>query len=1107
MTISTRAFSLLSALVVTGALLTASASALAAPAWRIDALANSTAAPGGTLDYLVEVRNAGNADLEGTAEPITFSGTLPAGLTILGVSTSGLGTWDCSSLVAGAQTFSCRDTSDVFTTPAETSFGYFQVLLVKVAADPAASGILTGRFSIEGGDASDGDPTTPSASTVAPATITDAAPAFGLASFDTQVTADAAGTPSTQAGAHPFEATTSIDFNTFRSPAPLKGDLTPVEAVKDLDVDLPAGFFGDPHNLGQCTLSQLANARLVSVRALCPPSSQVGTTVARVNGVHMLLGPIPVFNMVPPLNAPARLGFNVLGTVVTLDVSPRSTTDYGLTAHLRDISEGLGIAGASLTLWGVPADPVHDAERACPGQVAPWENGPTCQDGGALAAFLRNPTSCAPPGIGLPTTVRADSWVHPGRYVERSISSHLPNGYPSPESEWGPQIGTTGCGKVPFNPSFTATPGSATAGQPAGFDFHLDLPQSDEPESIGEGDLRKAVVTLPAGVKLSPSAAQGLGSCSPAQIALHSQDAAACPDSSKLGTVTVTTPALKEPLTGHLYLATPHENPFGTLVAIYLVAEGSGVRIKLAGRVDLDPATGQITTTFDDNPQLPFSDLHLAFDGGPRAPLTLPSRCGTYTTHALLTSWSGKTVEQASSFQVTEGPAGGPCAAPSFGPSFSAGTTSPIAGGFSPFAMRLLRGDGDEPFGTLTRLKLPSGLLADVASVPVRCTDAQAAAAACPAASRVGSVTTGAGSGPAPFYTSGDVYLMGKQTEGPFAGDPFGLAIVVHAVAGPFDLGYVLVRAGTQINDDGSITTVSEPFPQILQGIPLQLKDVRISLDRPNFIFNPTDCNPLRIAGSLTSTAGATAALSSRFQSLECANLKFKPSFRATTLANGTFNRGGASLDVKIAAPGQGPGAPVGSREANIARVETQLPKVLPSRLTTLQKACTEKQFAANPAGCPPASFVGTAVARTPILSSPLEGPAVLVSHGGRAFPDLVLVLQGEGITLDVTGHTDIKHGTTFSRFETVPDAPISSFELKLPEGRFSVLAAAEELCGHNVKSHGKVKHLGPSLAMPTRITAQDGAVEELKPKVALKGCPKARTARTARKKGKGAHR
>jgi hypothetical protein len=354
------------------------------------------------------------------------------------------------------------------------------------------------------------------------------------------------------------------------------------------------------------------------------------------------------------------------------------------------------------------------------------------------------------------------------------------------------------------------------------------------------------------------------------------------------------------------------------------------------------------------------------------------------------------------------------------------------------------------------------------------------------------------------------MYLMGPFSSGPFRGDPFGLAVVVHALAGPFDLGYVVVRVGIQIHDDGSITSQAEPFPTILEGIPLQLKDIRVSLDRPGFILNPTNCSPMSIAGSVTSTAGQSAALSSRFQAGDCASLAFHPRFSASTSGNAS-RASGASLDVKLATH-QGPE----SHEANIRKVEVALPPVLPSRLTTLRKACTEGQFAANPAGCPQESNVGTAVAHTPILQNPLSGPAYLVSHGGQAFPDLVLVLQGEGITLRVTGHTQIKGGVTHSRFETVPDAPISSFELRLPKGPFSALTATVPLCAKTRatkrrvtrRAHGhtrtvtvrRTRRIPANLTMPTTITAQNGAVIHQTTKIAVTGCARPAARHAAKK-------
>jgi hypothetical protein len=956
--------------------------------------------------------------------------------------------------------------------------------------------------------------------------------AFGICAVDGQYT-DNSGNAYTQAGGHPADVSVQLELNHHLDTDPLDffatelggGQVPDGGNAKDILTTTPPGLIGNPTTIPKCTTAQLAgggpgNPFGLGTAPTCPIDSQVGVVTLETSMTNPLKvlweGTFPLYNMTARPSVPASFGFQVTGSPIILDATLRSDGDYGITVASHNILEAVRLWGLKATFWGVPADPSHDLQRCDFGGLGLIEDtcgGPT-PAGLPPTAFLRMPTRCTQPGEGLETSVSADTWENPGVVVSDSFTSHLPPNFPEAP---GPVQGTTGCERVPFDPTFSASPPSPVhAGAPSGFRFELKMPQSNDPAGIGEADLKSAHVTLPAGVRVSPSSANGLEACTPAQIGLigtnfpdpnpihFNQAEPSCPYASKLGTVTVTTPLLEKPLSGTVYLAAPHENPFGSLVALYLVVKGPGVIVKLPGRVDLDPSTGQITTTFQDTPQLPFSDLQVDLDAGPRAALTLPTACGTYTTHALLTSWSGASVSSDSSFTIDEGANGGACTPSSFNPSFIAGTTNPLAGGFSPFALQLQRGDGEAGLGSLSTLALPPGLLADVASVPIRCSEAEASAAACPASSLIGHVSTGAGAGPDPFYVSGNLYLMGQFSAGPFKGDPFGVAAVVHATAGPFDLGYVVVRDGVQIHDDGSVAIQGEPFPTILQGIPLQLRDVRVSLDRPGFTLNPTNCNPLAITGVAGSTQGQTAPVSSRFQAGECRALAFNPHFTASTQGS-TSKANGASLDVKLSA-GEGPHTGAGG-EANIAKVDVQLPTALPSRLTTLQKACTEAQFKTNPAGCPAASNVGAAVARSPILASPLEGPAILVSHGGRAFPDLVLILQGEGIVIHLTGHTQIKNGITYSRFETVPDAPISSFELKLPEGPHSALAANGDLCkttttktvrrkvsvrarGHTVKRTRLVKAKVPAaLVMPTMITGQNGAALKQNTPIAVNGC------------------
>jgi hypothetical protein len=603
---------------------------------------------------------------------------------------------------------------------------------------------------------------------------------------------------------------------------------------------------------------------------------------------------------------------------------------------------------------------------------------------------------------------------------------------------------------------------------------------------------------------VDPSSADGLEACSEVQVGYlaaksvevgyqqFTPGAAECPNGAKVGTVEVFTPLVNHPLLGGVFVAAQDANPFKSLLALYVAVydPATGVVIKLAGKVSLDPVTGRLTTTFDENPQLPFNDFKLDFFGGSRAALTTPFTCGSYVASSVLTPWSapeGKDAEPSSLPFGLTGPGGGACAdseaqAPN-APVFEAGMASPVAGSYSPFVLKLKREDASQRFSGLN-VTLPPGLIGKIAGVE-QCSQAAIEAAqgrshegegalelahpSCPAGSEVGVVHVGAGSG-APYYVTGHAYFAG-----PYEGAPFSLVIVAPALAGPFDFGSVVVRAALYINPSTTQVTVkSDPFPRILDGVPLDIRDVSVDMNRSQFTFNPTSCAMLAVTGEESSTAGSTAVLSDRFQAGGCATLPFRPSFTAST--SGKASRAhGASLNVKlVASPG----------EANVGKVDVQLPGQLPSRLTTLQKACTEAQFNANPAGCPAASDVATATVHTPILNVALTGPVYFVSRGGAAFPQLVLVLQGEGVTIDLVGNTDIKGGVTYSRFEAVPDAPFTSFELNAPQGPNSILAT-------NLPASANYSLCGQNLTMPTVLTGQNGAVVKQTTKLGITGCAK----------------
>jgi hypothetical protein len=905
-----------------------------------------------------------------------------------------------------------------------------------------------------------------------------ASPAFSIGSFAAgPLNAD--GSPSTQAGGHPFELTTAFQLGTFFDTT--VGAEMPDGAAKDTVVELPPGVIGDPAAVPQCNAAELPNPF-----EECPADTQVGYAEVYLLFLSRADLRFPIYNMVPPAGEPAQFRFKVVASMVYIDFKVRSGSDYGVTAYVHGINAAAPLYGVTVHLWGVPSDPSHEAIRGGPSSAL-------------RKPFLRNPTSCTGPST---TTLDATSWEEPEHVV--SATSTAPE--------------MTGCEEVPFSPSIAVTPDSGQAGAPAGYDFDLKLPQNENPVGLGEADLKDAKVMFPVGTVLSASAATGLVGCpaeGPEGINLHAAEVEIehveqeprgnCPLASKVGTAEVETPLFKRPLTGSVYLALPQcggvgqaacttqSATNGELYRLYLEVVGAGVVVKLAGEVQVDPTTGQVTALFKENPQLPFSELRLSLYGGPQAALANPVACGSYLATSDLTPWSSPASPDAtpsSSFPINRG-----CGALKFSPVFSAGTTNNQAATYSPFTLTFTRIDGEQDFKGIEET-LPPGLLAKLAGVPL-CSEADAVAGSCPEASRIGSVSVGVGAGSLPYYATGKIYLTGG-----YNGGAYGEVVQVPAVAGPFNLGMVVVRGAIRIDPHtAQATVVSDPFPSIIDGIPLQIKTVNVTLDRPGFTFNPTNCSEMALNGSITSLQGGSTAASNAFQAANCARLKFKPAFSVST-AGKSSRAGGASLAVKLVMPAEGPQSNnASSGEANIARVKVALPKALPSRLSTLQKACTAAQFEANPAGCPAASLVGRAKAVTPILPVALEGPAYFVSHGGEAFPSLIMVLQGDGVTIDLVGTTFIsKQGITSTTFKQVPDAPLSSFQLTLPQGPYSALGA-------NLPAKAKGSFCGENLVMPTVFVAQNGAEVHQNTKLAITGCPKAKKAKSKKadkgKKGK----
>jgi hypothetical protein len=1067
-----------------------------APWWRIAAEVSPTHLPPGKAgDIVVIASDLGDAPAQGSeAHPIVIADRLPAGLTATSITSA---TAKCV-----LATLRCTYTGTL--NPYQR---LMIVIQVNVEQPPGTITTIPDEMSVEGGGAPSG------ASRVQDVTVSGEPTPFGVQAEGYEFGPfTEAGTPATQAGSHPFQLTNTLVLNQ----AGIAAGREPVALPKDLRFTLPPGLVGNPNAVTQCPMSDFyATAGGVEVD-LCPSSSVVG--VASVTATEpaytgVINKTVPVFNLVPSQGEPARLGFEVIGKIaVVIDTSVRTGEDYAVVASAHDATQVAGLLSSQVTLWGVPGDPSHNPSRGwecVAGGEYEKQIGEPCPTSSDLPQqpFLTLPTSCPGNPAQEPTSslVELDSWAQP-------------ESYPSAEYTWlnggGEALGMTGCEKLPFTPTLGVTTETQAASTSTGLSLDVRVPQKTtlEAEGLAEADVKDTTVTLPEGIQVNPSAANGLAACSETEIGFEGVNPNTgmqrftpvrgtpteplCLEASKVAIVHVKTPLLSHELEGALYLATPApngeegRNPFDSLIALYLVAEDpvSGVLVKLAGKGELSQATGQLTTSFMDTPQLPFEELEVELFGGERASLSTPALCGNYAAKASFAAWSGATAEPVSEppFQITSGVGGGACP-PSplaFGPGFDAQAANPTAGAFTPFTVEIARADGDQALSGVT-VTLPPGVAALLSSVTA-CPEPPAGQEwACGPESLIGHSTASSGVGGEPVVLGGDVYL----TRG-YDGAPFGLLVRTKAEAGPFDLGYVDVRSRIDVNPNTAAVTIStdpgprdETLPTMIKGIPVALKHLRVTVDRPDFEFNPTSCAPMRIEGTLTGAEGADAPVSSPFQVGGCQSLPFAPRLTASAGGHGS-KTGGTSFEVKLESAGLG--------QANIAKVDLTLPAALSSRLETLQKACLEAVFDANPASCDEGSVIGQATVHTPVLKSPLTGPAYLVSHGGAAFPDVEFVLQGEGITLVLDGKTDIKNGITYSRFESAPDAPFTTFETILPAGPHSVLTP-------NVPEKEDFSLCKTSLSMPTTIVAQNGAVIEQDTPIAVTGCGEVKATKTSK--------
>ncbi len=893
---------------------------------------------------------------------------------------------------------------------------------------------------------------------------------LGIANFDGWLT-NVDGTADTQAGSHPYSFT--VAFATNSRGYGLGKELPTVGEPHALNVNLPPGLVGEPGAVPKCPRQQFDGEN-------CPPDTQIGTDYASPSGNGLV--PFNIYNLVPPPGVAAQFAFSFNGTSVFLEAGVRSGGDNGITVHADPVAERKVVFNTA-TIWGVPGE--HGT-------------------GAGLKPLLTLPTSCENQHqvVGLEelgTWQEENAAAHENDPLEKAQTSFtVHNNADEP-------VGFTGCERlVHFQPTIEAAPDTSSSDSPAGLTASVRVPQSINPEGLATAGLQNTTVVLPQGMVINPGQATGLQACQAGQDGLGlaengevNEAAPTCPAASKVGTDEIVTPLLPDKLEGNVYVLQSNPPELKLLVA----ASGDGVNLKLVGTVHLNTTTGQLTTTFENTPDAPFSLFKLAFSGGAQAALVTPPTCGIEQTTAAFTPWSSPFVAEAfdsTLFAITAGPGGGACTNPlPFAPTLTAGSTTDQAGGYTDFSMLLSRGDGQQRFSSLS-FKAPEGLSGMIASVPL-CGEQQANEGTCPASSQIGHTVVGAGPGPYPFYIPQQnapptpIYLTG-----PYEGAPFGLSIVTPVVAGPFNLGTNVVRARIEVDPHTAQITITtdasgpHSIPTILDGIPTDVRSINAIIDRERFMFNPTNCSPQAFSGTAYSDEGAKALLSSHFQMGSCQSLKFAPNFKVSTAGRASKAQG-ASLTADIVYPAGVLGANQASSQSNIASVKVDLPKQLPSRLTTLQKACTSAQFESNPAGCPAASVVGRAKVVTPILPVPLEGPAFFVSHGGEAFPSLEVMLQGYGVTVELVGSTFIsKAGITSSTFKSTPDVPFSSFELTLPRGKYSALTA-------NVPAKDNYSLCGQKLVMPTAFIAQDGAVIHQSTPVSVTGCPKLKK-KTAKK-------
>lgn len=872
------------------------------------------------------------------------------------------------------------------------------------------------------------------------------------------------GEDATEAGSHPYQISFGFNLKQGGSFAGEEGVAFSDGDLRNLTVELPAGLIENPNALPKCSAADFHTPRSSPFEASlsgesCPRQTQVG-----VAEVHSSLGggitrTFGIFNLRPPPGVPSQVGFAPFGEHVVFRTELRQDEEgaYALNFRASNVPQSVGITGFGVTLWGTPWGVSHNGERGnCLNQAEPTFPWAKCSvgppSGFTPLAYLTLPTTCEGP---LAFEATASAWQQP-KQVSTSAS--------------GPAL--EACEGLIFDPHPFGRLTNKKASSASGFNFQLtaDNGALTLPNFRIPSQARSVTVELPDGVTVNPSVGAGLGVCEPHEYnreTAFNPQGSGCPNAAKIGEFRVNTPLFDETIDGAIYLAEPDdrdtrrdgaENPFDSLLAIYLVAKlpSRGILLKLAGELEPDEDSGRITAHLDGLPALPYTDLHVDFREGQRAPLVTPPFCGTHLTRIRMVPWVGpdQAAEAQSESHIESGIGNGRCpsgSVPPFDPEAVAGGVNSNVGSYTPYFVHLTREDTEQEI-TSYSLELPRGITGKLAGIPF-CPEAAIAAAkkregeeeadspSCPAASQVGRTLTGYGVGNALTYAEGKIYLAG-----PYNGRPLSLVTINPATVGPFDLGVVVIRSAFSVNEITAQLAIdsagSDPIPHILGGIPLRLRDVRVYMDRPQFTLNPTSCEPGTLISTLTGSGDdfedpsddSVASVGVHFQLLNCGTLGYSPQL-GLKLRGGT--RRGTYPSMQAVVQGR-PG------DANLRRFVVTMPRSLFLAQNHIRSVCTRVQFAQN--ACPPSSVYGHAVAFTPLLDEPLRGNVYLRSSDNK-LPDLVTSLYSGAVHIVIDGRIGPANRGIRATFENLPDAPLTRFVMRLRGGRRGLLVNSADIC------------------------------------------------------------